>query len=120
MSNETTQKEQHHLVRSILKWVRILDECVADLAKTPDHLRAQFERYDFNNLTKDQLNEVRSRVFKIPTNAHLIAISLRQLDEHARELERFPIWSGEIAKYGNQFRMLVTSTEIRDLRDVIA
>ena len=49
----------------------------------------------------------------------MVAISLRQIDEYARELERSSLWSGAIADSGTAFRSLLASEEARNLRDVV-
>ena len=77
------------------------------------------KRIDFNNLSADQLREVRWAVLSAPTSAHTVAICLRQLDEYARELQNSAIWTREIAAKGIYFRDLVASEEIRNLRDVV-
>lgn len=115
----TTSDQERRLASSLNKWARILDESCASLAKHPESLTQKLRTYDPHDLTTSQFREIRSIVFAIPADAHLVAICLRQIDEHARELAKYPIWTGDVATKGAAFRSLIASEELRDLRDVI-
>lgn len=97
----------------------MLDFAASDLSSSPERLLAQFKQYDFSNLTQDQLRAVRSTVFGIPSQAHMIAICLRQIDEFANQLRRYPLWSGELATKGKSFRSIIRSSKNRELRNFL-
>jgi len=112
-----TAEQERRLVSNIKKWARILDESAHALSS--NDISKLFREYDFSNLTPDQFRQVRSSVFSLPADAHMVAISLRQIDEYARELEGSSLWSGGIAHAGTTFRSLLASEEARNLRDVV-
>jgi hypothetical protein len=111
--------QERRLVWNIKKWARILDESAKSLSESPYEIMRLYREYDFSNLTPDQLRKVRSSIFAAPSDAHMIAICLRQIDKYARELEACPTWSGSIAETGSAFRKLMASKELRNLRDVV-
>lgn len=114
-----TAEQEKRLIGSVQKWARILDENTQSLSKAIPNMLEMVKKFDFSNLTPEQLREVRSGVFVFPTAAHMIAISLRQIDEHARELRRSDLWTGDVARKGSEFRRILRSEDIRDLRDVV-
>ena len=111
--------QERRLVSNIKKWARILDESAMSLSKLPHEIMRLSREYDFSNLTPDQIRHLRSLFFAIPADAHMIALCLRQIDEYARELEACPLWSGAIAEKGSAFREIMTSQELRNLRDIV-
>jgi len=110
-------EQERRLLSNIKKWARILDESARALSS--NDITKRFREYDFSSLTPDQFRQVRSSVFSVPADAHMVAISLRQIDEYARELESSSLWSGAIAHAGTAFRTLLASEEARNLRDVV-
>jgi len=114
-----TAEQERRLASNLKKWARILDESARALSMSLDELMRLFREYDFSNLTPNQFRDVRSSVFSAPADAHMLAISLRQIDEYARELEGSSLWSGGIARTGAAFRSLFASEEARNLRDVV-
>ena len=117
MSNPCETEKR--LIWNVKKWARILDGVASNLSQAPDRVIAQFQEYDFSNLTREQLSAVRSSVFQIPTDAHMIGISLRQIDEYAKQLSNYPLWSDEVAAKGNVFRSAYGSSKLRDMRNVL-
>jgi len=111
--------QQRRLVSNIKKWARILDESAMSLSKLPLEIMRLSREYNFSNLTPDQIRNLRSSIFAIPADAHMVALCLRQIDEYARELKACPLWSGVIAEKGSAFRDIMSSQELRNLRDVV-
>jgi hypothetical protein len=114
-----TSAQERRLVWSTKKWARMLDTSASSLSKDPDRFDKLAREYDFSNLTRDQLREVRSAVYELSIDAHMIAICLRQIDEHAQQLKRSSLWSRAIARAGETFSKIMRSEELIDLRDVM-
>ena len=49
----------------------------------------------------------------------MIAVCLRQVDGYARRLKNYSIWSGTVAKKGENFLSIFKSEELKDMRDAL-
>lgn len=119
MSRALNGEETRRIVRALWKWINILHESAYDLSHGGDRMTELTEKHGTSNLTREQVGEFRSALFQFPTNAHMIAISLRQVNEHVTELSSSALWQGELAKRGKEFQSIFRSDDIRDLRDVL-
>ena len=107
------------LVWNIKKWAWILDLSAEAVGQNAERMIALFHELNFGELTKEELRKVRTEVFAGPLNAHMIAVCLRQIDGFARRLKSSSIWSGAVAKKGENFLAIFGSEELKDMRDVL-
>lgn len=113
-----TQEQQKRLVWNVKKWARILDQCLHSLTQRANQFAAVAPQMG-QEMTPAQLLQARDLAFGTPADAHMIAISLRQIDDFAKALISSELWRGDVAQKGDNYRGLVNSTEVRDLRDVL-
>jgi hypothetical protein len=113
-----TEQQQKRLVWNVKKWARMLDESLRTLSQRAERFASVAPQLG-KKLSPVQVMEARALAFGAPADAHMIVISLRQLDEFARALVASNLWCGDVAQKGNDFRKLVNSTKVRDLRDVL-
>lgn len=119
MSTALNDQQTQRIVRALWKWIIILRKSANDLSDSPKQWIELIHSLDLSNLTRQQRGELRSSFYQTPADAHVIAICLRQIDQHIKALMKSQLWRGELAKRGQNFRSIFGSNEIKDLRDVI-
>jgi len=107
------------LIKNTKKWTRVLDDAAMKLADSPTTILHRAKKWDFSNLSQQQFNEVKSLIFSIPAQAHMVAISLRQIFIYSKRLQNTKYWTGSIAKKGAEFQKQYNSEKTQDLRDVL-
>ncbi len=119
MSTSLNDEQTQRIVRALWKWINILDKSANELSRSPEKWIELIHSLDLSHLTRQQVKVLRSALYQTPADAHVIAICLRQIDQHIKALMKSQLWRGELAKRGQNFRSIFGSNEIVDLRDVI-
>jgi hypothetical protein len=119
MKPALSAEQDRRLVWNLRKWCRILDETAKAVGEFGPNLLRLGEEMDFSHLNQDQFRQLRSVIFGVPADVHMVAICLRQVNEYVEQFKQSRLWTAAIKEKGRLFQKLFAAKDIIDLRDVL-
>lgn len=96
------------MVSDLRFWALILDRAVHRLVSV-----------SFDGQTLSSRFDTISTVVTMRSDAHLVPLSLRHIDEHLRQLKGSSLWTDQVAALATEFWQEYNSEEIRNLRNLL-
>ena len=115
------ERQVRRLVSDLEAWAIVLDVVAYRLATIQtEQIPAILEREDAMEIGGEGFKQLRRAIFGVKADAHMLVLSLRQINEHLRELRAVAsLWTDEVTRAVDEFHRHYGTEALRDMRDML-